>query len=58
MRNIVIKAEQRLAAEEFLAAMLAHANLIIAAPKAISHYEHIGMTRNERCFAIAAAETL
>ena len=31
---------------------------LIAAPKAISYYEHIGMLRNERCFAIAAAETL
>ena len=30
---------------------------LIAAPKAISYYEHIGMLRNERCFAIAAAET-
>ena len=31
---------------------------LIAAPKAISYYEHIGMLRNERCFAIAAAEKL
>jgi GNAT superfamily N-acetyltransferase len=31
---------------------------LIAAPKAISYYEHIGMLRNERCFAIAAGETL
>lgn len=137
MPDIVIKTEQRLAAEEFLAvlersglaerrpadsperiaAMLAHANLVItarddgklvgvsrsvtdftyccycsdlavdrdyqgrgigrqlleatkaalhpkatlyliAAPKAISYYEHIGMMRNDRCFASAAAETL
>lgn len=31
---------------------------LIAAPKAISYYEHIGMLRNDRCFAIAASETL
>ena len=31
---------------------------LIAAPKAMSYYEHIGMIRNERCFAIAAAEPL
>jgi GNAT superfamily N-acetyltransferase len=27
---------------------------LIAAPKAVSYYEHIGMLRNERCFAIPA----
>ena len=31
---------------------------LIAAPKAISYYEHIGMLRNDRCFAIAASEKL
>ena len=31
---------------------------LIAAPKAISYYEHIGMVRNERCFAIAAGTKL
>jgi len=31
---------------------------LIAAPKAISYYEHIGMLRNERCFAIVASEKL
>jgi GNAT superfamily N-acetyltransferase len=31
---------------------------LIAAPAAISYYEHIGMLRNERCFAIPAAEPL
>ena len=31
---------------------------LIAAPKAISYYEHIGMLRNDRCFAIEASETV
>jgi GNAT superfamily N-acetyltransferase len=31
---------------------------LIAAPKAISYYEHIGMLRNERCFAIPAGQQL
>lgn len=31
---------------------------LIAAPKAISYYEHIGMLRNERCFAIPAKQKL
>ena len=31
---------------------------LIAAPQAISYYEHIGMRRNDQCFAIAAGTKL
>jgi GNAT superfamily N-acetyltransferase len=31
---------------------------LIAAPNAVSYYQHIGMDRNDRCFAISAAKPL
>jgi GNAT superfamily N-acetyltransferase len=31
--------------------------LLVSAPGAVSFYEHIGMTRHDRCFAVLPSET-